>query len=148
VGTPDRILLDSGQLFDLRDDWKDPSDGFSMFKSYCLSLAFDLCQAGSPVMLLGATTPAVTERLPERKYFLSTSYLAVVCEDKELERRLRRRAWWREDLTPFEIEFNRWLGTANDSELPGVERVDTSALNPESVATRVRSWLYREESAV
>ncbi len=50
-----------------------------------LRLARQIGQAGLPVVLDGMTIPEQIEPLGERRYFSSVHYLALVCDDAELE---------------------------------------------------------------
>jgi hypothetical protein len=142
-GLASHVLIDTGLFFDLRADWKDPSDGFAAFKSYCLDVALDVAQAGLDPVLLGATTPEHNEKLPERRYFAAAHYLALVCDDDDLRRRLGARSWWREELIPFDVSYNAWLRKDGASQLPAITVVDTSHHSVDDVADHVLAWLER-----
>lgn len=142
-GVSDRVLVDTELFFNLREDWKTPADEFAAFKSFCLSVAFDIGQAGLPVMLMGATRPVSNERLPERKYFAETKYLALVADDADIERRLCARGWFPEQLIRFEVAYNGWLRDEGPKDSPPVEIIDSSSQSAEETADDVMRWLAR-----
>jgi hypothetical protein len=72
-------------------------------------------------------------------------YLALVCADDELERRLRARPGWRRsDSEPFiqtQLDFNRWFVEQGVNGQPPVELLDTTAGDLAQTAQKVGVWI-------
>ena len=97
-----------------RPEFATPADDYRGFRNLCLRAAKNIGQNGRPVVLFGSAIPQQYEACPERRYFTETHYLALVCDEKELVRRLQERPRWRKSAEPEVlekmIEFNYWLG--------------------------------------
>src|SRR5436309_2944538 len=83
------------------------------YRNLWLRLAKNIGQSGRPVILCGTAIPEQFETCPERRYFSTLHYLALVCEDQLLAERLKQRPAWRYSGSAENIEdmlrFNRWL---------------------------------------
>jgi hypothetical protein len=101
-------------------------------------------QAGRPVVLCGTVEPGSLEGLTEARYFAAIHYLALVCSDEELGRRLRARPAWRhshaEDFVARMLAFNRSLRTGSSV------LIDTTGSSVEETSGRVAAWV-RSRSA-
>lgn len=64
-----------------------------------LRLAKNIGQAGLPIILCGTSLPDQFEACPERRYFATLHYLALVCDEITLKERLRQRPAWRSSIT-------------------------------------------------
>jgi energy-coupling factor transporter ATP-binding protein EcfA2 len=87
-------------------------------------------QCGLPVVLCGTAVPVQVEPCPERRYFSALHYLALVCDDDDLQERLTSRPAWRQSHTDSFVEqmvaFNRWLKEHAALTVPPLTLHDTS----------------------
>jgi broad-specificity NMP kinase len=117
----------------------EPEDDYRSYKSSWLRVAMNVGQAGRPVVLCGTVAPGSLERLTGARYFAAIHYLALVCADDELARRLRARPSWRqsgqEQFVARMIDSNRALRGANTTTL------DTTGLAAEESAGQVEEWI-------
>jgi hypothetical protein len=136
---PDFVLLE-GDIF-WRDEFNQPQDGYLVFRNICLRAAKSINQSGRPTVLSGTATPGQYEACPEFCYFDGVHYLALVCEDEELERRLRERPSWRQSgSTQFindMLAYNRWF--KENSHLTTL--LDTTNLSVTETAESIKKWL-------
>jgi len=90
-----------------------PEDNYRNYRNVWLRIAKNIGQAGRPVVLGGTILPDQIEDCPERRYFSTIDYLAMVCDDDLLIERLQSRPTWRQTHLPEFLEdmlqFNRWL---------------------------------------
>ncbi len=90
-----------------------PEDNYRSYRNAWLRLAKNIGQAGRPVVLCGSAVPEQFETCPERRYFSTLHYLALVCEDEALAERLKARPGWREsgsaETVQHMAQFNRWF---------------------------------------
>jgi chloramphenicol 3-O-phosphotransferase len=146
LGTVDEaILIDQDLLWGVDPAHDDPASGYRRFRGLILHLAERLARNGRPVVVEGTCMPDQYEGIGERWYFEHTAYLAVVCSDDELERRLRARPAWRgstEHLAGM-LELNRHFRAGTD---PTVERLDTTDRSVEECAAELHGWIRRRVS--
>jgi hypothetical protein len=125
-----------------------------IFIGLLLSIAFhvtpafqDRCceQAGYPVVLCGTAIPEQFETCPERRYFSTLHYLALVCDDHLLQERLQSRPAWRHThATPFleqMTNFNRWLKEHASTTTPPMTLYDTSDRSLDETTSSVALWI-------
>lgn len=140
---PECVVLETDVLWGPAFDT--PSDGYAAFRDAWLRIAKNVGQSGRPVVLGGTATPGDFERRPERRYFTRLHYLALVCEEAELERRLRQRPGWRRSAQPEfvarMVELNRWLIAAHASALSPIDLLDTTALSIGETVETVAEWV-------
>ncbi len=97
-------------------------------------------------MLFGAGTgvPEYIEPAVERRYFSKVHYLALVCEDEVLRKRLQNRPEWRNSHSTEFIEaqqaFNHWFKETGEKHEPPIKLLDTSYLSVEEVAAEIIAW--------
>ena len=78
-------------------------------------MAKNISQSGRPVVLFGAGmgVPDNLEACVEWRYFSKVHYLALVCDDAGLVKRLQSRPAWRHSADPAFVEeqlrFNQWF---------------------------------------
>jgi hypothetical protein len=149
----DAILLDSDILW--RPEFNTPEDHYHAFFDLWLRMCKNIAQSGRPVALFGAGmgVPANLEGLVERRYFSAIHYLALVCDDEELARRLRARSAWRnsggESWVESQIAFNRWFKEVGvrPAGQPPVELLDTTCVPLEKTAAQVAAWIKGKPTA-
>jgi hypothetical protein len=138
------VLLDTDILW--RPEFNQPETNFREFFETWLRMAKNISQSGRPVVLFGAGmgVPGNIEPCIERRYFSQIHYLALVCDDNELARRLKARPAWRGSGDPAfidsQIRFNRWLKETEDTH-PPISLIDTTAASLEHTVKQVNSWI-------
>lgn len=135
------ILIDADLLWSVNPAHDDPASDYRDFHALILHLAERLAANGRPVLVEGTCTPDQYETLGERWYFSKTAYLAVVCEDEALQRRLAARPDWRrgrQDLEPM-VRLNQAFRHQSFDPAPAL--LDTTARSIEECATEVHDWI-------
>jgi hypothetical protein len=145
VGNLDNvILLDSDILW--RPEFDKPEEGYRDFFETWLRMAKNISQAGRPVVLFGAGlgVPENIEPCVERRYFSTVHYLALICEDDVLARRLKARPAWRgsgeEAHLKGQIQFNRWF-KGQQTTNPPIALIDTTYDSLETTVEQVKTWI-------
>jgi len=137
------VCMESDILW--RDEFNKPDDDYLDYRNLWLRMAKNINQAGRPVVLFGSCTPGQFERCNEFRYFSDSVYLALVCNEDELIRRLQARPHWRKSGSDEVLErmtkFNRWLQENAETTAPKMTLLDTTILSEEDSMTAVRSWL-------
>jgi hypothetical protein len=124
-------------------DQLDPANEHRQFRRLWLRLVAALHQNGRPVLLCGTVVSGQLEACPERRLVGEIHYLALVCDDAELENRLRARpAWraWTEEKVARMMAFNRWVKRNAATTTPPMELLDTSGHSMQDSAARVQAW--------
>lgn len=138
----DFIVMESDALWN--PHFNTPEDDYRAFRNTWLKLAKDIGQNGHPVMLCGSATPGQFEACPQARYFSAIHYLALVCDDDELERRLKARPAWRKSAKPeflaAMINYNNWFKQNAGSSEYDLTLLNTSDTPLEETAECVRKW--------
>jgi hypothetical protein len=117
----------------------DPEDDYRSYKGTWLRVAMNVGQAGRPVVLCGTVEPGSLEGLTEARYFAAIHYLALVCTDDELARRLHARPAWRQaggdEFVARMVAFNRSLRTGPTT------AIDTTGSSVEETSAHVAAWV-------
>ena len=140
------LMIDHDLLWGVNPAHDDPATGYRQFRGLVLHLAERLAKNGLPVVIEGSCMPDQYETLGERWYFTKTAYIAVVCSDDELERRLRARRPWQESSKHVDrmLEFNRHLREHGPSADPAIELLDTTDRSIHECARDLHVWIRRE----
>ena len=134
------IVLESDLLWN--DCYNTPQDEYKTYRRLWLRLCAQIAQIGKPVVLCGCALPQQFERQPERALFTDIRYLAVVCDDETLERRMREgRQVADEGWIQSSLQFNRWLKTHAGTSRPPITLLDTTELTPEAAAELADRWI-------
>jgi shikimate kinase len=135
--------LDADALW--RPEYDHPEDGYQTFRSLALRAASAISSARLPVVLLSGGTPEQFETSPERHTFGEVHYLALVCDDDVLIRRLKARPPWRMSAARGVIEqersFNQWLREKGPHTVPPMTLVDTSDARESKTVQQVVAWI-------
>lgn len=119
----------------------DLTNGKLSWKEIC-DLDFRICMllhaAGRQPLFVGGVHPHDIDDSPETRYFSSIERCALVCDDADLEKRLRERSM-AQDGIDFMLDVNHWY--RNEGIDHGIEVVNTSDLAPDEVAREVRGWV-------
>src|SRR5262249_31384457 len=122
-----------------------PEDNYQSYRNAWLRLAKNIGQAGRPVVLFGSALPEQYESCLERRYFSTTQYLALVCDDDALIERLKQRPAWPASATPETLErmgqFNRWLKTHAATTHPPMLLFDTTNASVDDTAAFIAQWI-------
>lgn len=138
---PEVVVLESDVLLAALRNF-DEAD-IQRYWDHWMRLIVQLNQAGRPVLLCGTVQPRHLESSHDRNGLAAIHYLALVCEERELERHLRDRPAWQgceEHFIARQTRFNRWWGSRKDADLAGVHLLDTTAGGPVQTADAIRSW--------
>ena len=138
----DYIVLESDIIWN--NVYNTPNDDYRAYRTVQMNLCANIAQAGKPVVLCGCTTPQQHETLPERALFTTIYYLAIVCDDKTMERRVRKGRKIKDKAhLESSLHFNRWLKAHAVTTNPSMELLDNSQLTPEESALRIDSWIQK-----
>lgn len=107
-------------------------------------IGMTLHASGRQAMYVGGVHPHDPGESPETRYFPALERCGLVCSDDDLEARLHAREWFRDrpERVHAHLEHNRWI--REDGEDAGIHVLNTTDLDPETVARRVVAWV--EES--
>jgi hypothetical protein len=139
----DCVVMESDILW--RHEFDTPQDDYHTYRNLWLRIAKNIGRGGRPVVLVGSAVPDQFESCPERRYFSALHYLALVCDDDNLEERLRARPAWRRSGTPEELammlQFNRCLCAYAANTTPPMTLLDTSQLTIEQSVAQTTAWI-------
>jgi hypothetical protein len=143
------VILDADILW--QEEFNTPDDNYRKFSETWLRLAKDISQSGRPVVLFGAGLgmPQNIEPCVERRYFSQVYYLALVCANDLLEKRLQSRPEWRGSgnsaFIKSQLDFNSWFKSYNGE--PKIDLIDTGNKTIEEAANEAARWVavYRTE---
>jgi len=142
------VCLDSDILW--RDEFSKPDNDFRDYRNLWLRVAKNIAQNGRPVALFGSATPGQFEQCAESRYFSGIHYLALVCSDNELTRRLEARPAWRNSGTEAVLErmtkFNQWLIDNATKSDPPMSLLDTSELSLDESVDATKKWFSSFEA--
>ena len=148
IGTIDKaVLLDADLMW--RPELNHPENNYRELVEWWLRMSKNISQSGRPIVLFGAGTgvPMNVEPCVERRYFSRIHYLALVCDNEEIIRRLQARKNWREkddvDFLVKQVEFNAWFKESGTS-LYNIDLVDTTSETVEQTADRVAIWIHKK----
>jgi AAA domain len=145
AGRLDQVVVLEQDLLWLPDAL-DPADEHRQFRRLWLRLVAALHQNGRPVLLCGTVVPGQLEACPERQLLDHIHYLALTCDDAELEARLRARpAWraWTDEKVARMLAFNRWVKGNAATTTPPMQLLHTTGRSVHDSATDVRAWVLQ-----
>lgn len=136
----DYLVMESDLLW--HNVYNTPEDNYCEYRRIWMRVAANISQIGKPVVLCGSADPEQFEHQPERALYTGIHYLAIVCDDETLERRMRdgRRVtdglWIKSSL-----EYNAWLKKNARITTPPITLLDNSNLSPEETAQIIGEWI-------
>lgn len=120
-------------------------DNYRSYRNVWLRVAKNVGQAGRPVVLCGTALPEQFEECPERRYFSTLHYLALVCGDELLVERLKQRPEWRQthsqEFLEKMLQFNKWLKTNASFTNPPMTLYETSHRDIIESVQYVAKWV-------
>lgn len=140
---PECVVIESDILWGLLP--ATPEDNYQDYRNAWLRIAKNIGQAGKPIVLCGSALPEQFEHCPERRYFSTLYYLAIVCSDDVLVERLQNRPTWRKSNSPEVLEtmihFNQWLKENAHLTFPSMILYDTSHRSIAETTADVANWI-------
>jgi len=134
------IVMDSDLLWN--GVYDTPDDDYHNWKKLWLNVCASISQIGMPVVLCGCTTPEQNELLEERKLFTKIHYIAITCDDNELEKRMRNGRGINDgNYIKSSCDFTHWLIENEDNSDYPIKNIDTTLLSPEQAAEAVDKWI-------
>lgn len=134
------IVLESDILWN--DVYNTPEDDYRTYRGLWMEICANVSQIGLPCVLCGCCTPKQFENLPQRDFFSEIYYLAIVCDEAEMQRRMTEgRGVKDEAWITSSVHFNRWLKENADSTEPPVTLLDATRLTPEETAAAIDVWI-------
>ena len=144
----DVVVMESDILW--RDEFNQPETNYQNYREMWLRVCKNIAQAGKPVLLCGCAVPEQFAECTERRYFSNIHYLALVCENELLEKRLRARPQWRgsfrDEYIKEHLAFNDWLKNNAKNTKPRITLLDTSKITAYDTAERVIEWIINHYS--
>lgn len=135
------IVLESDLIW--RAEYDTPEDNYRAFRQTWMRICSNVSQIGLPVVLCGCVLPEQLEPLPERALFTETHYLAAICSDEEMRRRIcEGRKVTEETWIRSSLHFNRWLRENANSTTPPITLLDTTNLTPQQAAAFTDRWIH------
>jgi hypothetical protein len=120
----------------------DLTNGNLSWASICdldLRVCMTLHHAGRQALFVGGVHPHDLAESPETRYFPRVERCALVCDDADLEARLRERPETTDETVETFLGVNRWYRERESAE--GITVVNTTAADPNEVAAEVDTWI-------
>lgn len=134
------IVMESDLLWEER--YNTPENNYAPYRSLWMRVCANISQIGKPVVLCGCALPEQFEFRPERELFSEIRYLAVVCKEECLLKRMREgRGIQEESWIESSLAFNRWLQEHAEETNPPINLLDTTCLTPKEAAERAEKWI-------
>jgi broad-specificity NMP kinase len=133
------IVMESDILWN--NAFNNPENDYREYRELWLRMCKNISQGGKPVVLCGCSVPDHFENCIERRYFSNIYYLAIVCDDNILKKRLEKRRISDEQYINNSISFNKWLKENAELTEPSMALLDTSNLTVEEAANEASTWI-------
>ena len=141
------LVMESDILW--QEIYNTPEDDYKNYRKLWMRLCANISQIGMPVVLCGCGEPKQFELQEERAMFATIHYLAVVCEEQEVERRMREgREITDENWIRSSLDFNRWLKENAALTTPPITLLDTTKLTIQQAAAYTDQWIREREKGV
>ena len=138
-----RSLLPDFEIFETDILWDSGGDWHTVRQNW-LRIAFSIAQSGRMTVLCGTHLPEHLDACDYRRFFRDIHYLALMCDEAELEARLRARPAWRgceETFLTEQIQFSYWLReNAPTAFSPPLTLIDTTPISVQESAEAIRKW--------
>lgn len=123
-----------------------PEDDYREYRRLWMRVCANISQIGKPVVLCGCAVPDQFENAPERIMFSEIHYIAIVCGEDELKKRMQNgRGVTDENWIKNSVDFNKWLIENSKKTNPEIFLLDITILSPEEAASamnrRIMSFL-------
>lgn len=139
----DYIVMESDLIWN--DIYSTPEDNYHAYRELWLRVCANISQIEKPIVLCGCAIPKQFEGCKARSLFTDIYYIALVCEDEQLGRRMRiGRGVTDENWVESSIGFNRWLKENANQTRPNITLLDNPVLTPEESAEIADSWILKK----
>ena len=139
------VVLESDILWGTMPE--DPEKGYQEYYNQWLRVAKNVGQGERPVVLCGTALPEQYEICPERRYFSTIHYFALVCENGLLVERLKQRPAWQEsggqNFLEKMVQFNTWLKEHAVTTEPAMILYDTSQHTLAETTRYIEQWILQ-----
>lgn len=138
----DYVVLESDILWD--DRFNTPETNYKAYRQLWLRLCAAISQAGKPVVLCGCVTPEQFESLPEREFFTTIHYIALVGDQTTIEQRMRDGRHISDDAwIASSVHFNQWLQDHAATTTPQMSLMDVSKGTLEDHTKMLHDWIMK-----
>lgn len=138
----DYIVMESDILWD--DTYNVPENNYREYRELWLRMCKNISQIGKPVVLCGSSVPEQFEKCLERRYFSEIHYIAIVCDEDVLYKRLKEyRGYEDQQYVKGSIYFNKWIKENADKTHPSMQLLDNSRLTVDESAKTLEDWIYK-----
>ena len=139
----DYIVMESDLLWN--EIYNTPENNYCEYRRLWMRVCADIAQIGKPVVLCGCAVPEQFENQPERELFTDIHYLAVVCDEDVLKKRMREgRGVSDENWIKSSVEFNAWLRENAMNTKPTITLLDTTSITVGEAAAAVDAWIMQK----
>jgi len=136
----DFIVLESDVIWN--NCYNTPEDDYRAYRTVQTNLCANIAQAGKPVVLCGCATPKQYESLSERALFTQIHYLAIVCDDDIMAKRVKKGRGIKDKAhLESSLHFNRWLKENAATTNPPMQLIDNTRHAPEETAREIDAWI-------
>ncbi len=138
----DYIVMESDLLW--HEMYNTPHNSYYEYRQLWLRVCANISQIGKPVVLCVCALPEQFELCSEYNLFTKVYYLAIVCDDQDLENRMRiGREIIDENWIKNSRDFNQWLKKNADKYSPPIKLLDTSKITPNEAANTIHKWIKK-----
>jgi broad-specificity NMP kinase len=136
---PNIIVMESDILWN--NAFNNPENNYREYRELWLRMCKNISKGGKPVALCGCSVPEQFENCIERRYFSNIHYIAIVCDDDILKKRLENRNIFSSEYINNSISFNKWIKDNAALTTPSMTLLDTSNLTVEQASDEVSVWI-------
>ena len=138
----DYVVLEGDILWD--DRFNTPETNYKAYRQLWLRLCAAISQAGKPVVLCGCVTPEQFEYLPERDFFTTIHYIAIVADQAILEQRMRvGRQVTDEGWIASSIHFNQWIKDHAHTTTPPMTLLEATDGRLDEQTKMLHDWIMK-----
>ncbi|MCY8938976.1 AAA family ATPase [Peribacillus frigoritolerans] len=142
-----RKLMPEYVIFDYDNVIEFIKDDFGKFDTHqllniWLRVARDIAESGRKTIICGIIWPHDIERCIDFNDFKHVYYLALHCDDKTREIRLRKRKNTTKEKLLKNNDFAKWFIEIADKYNPPIPIIDTSKTDATKVAQQISEWIH------
>lgn len=144
IGNQNLVVVMEGDLL-WRKEFNTPENGYREFRDLWLKVCLHITRGGKPVLLSQCGTPSDFEASPLRQNFSNIYYLALICDDEVLRKRLIERPASRDCGSDKYIKehqiYNDWLKENTSTTSPPMDLIDNTSMSIEETASKIIKWI-------
>lgn len=138
IGSCEEFITLEGDIVWINEIDNTPENNYRGYRERILRLVKNIAQSGKPVLLTGCTTPGQFEVCNERKFIGNIYYIAVVCDNEQLSKRLLNRDHCSEEFIEGQKQFNQWFRDNSSKYEPNIFLVENSDGDIKETAQKVK----------